>query len=238
MKRILSVILFLVLISTVQTVGAQEVSEEDMGVYGCEYRGNDIYCPQPTFVLEVTGTVVDDLWCFSTTENLSCSPDECAEYIDVGCFTLFELDEKMEVEMEWISVTPGYYDMKSEFDSHVIDTGEYEAIVDPNEIDFAGCDVISDESLVICPYNNTRLRFDGAILITDLGTDFLIIEILEEEETTGGITEFFSQNIIYIALIVLIIIVVIQVFKPKKKESTGKVGRAGKPKRKRTRKPI
>lgn len=210
------VILVVVLISILIPMNIAQ--EDEIGDYGCEYKNGKIYCPEPAFLLGVEGTITDDIWCYSTEEELSCSGDDCIEYLDIGCFTLFKIDEIMEVEVEWVHAAPLTGEISRLYETEIIEPEEYEAAINPYAINFAQCDVIGDESTIICPYNNTYVYFDGAVLVSDLGVGFLIMEILAEGEGAEfDFTSFFSDNIIYIALIVVIAIAAIQMSRPKKK---------------------
>jgi len=218
---------------------ASAYDESELEYEGCEYRGTELWCLQPAVVFGIIATMTDDVWCYSSEENLTCAGAECADHLDVGCFSMLETYDNIDILAEWAVFSDAdstVEDIRMEYETKTILAGEHGAVINPWEVDFIECELISEESVVICPYNNTKLFFDGnAMIIEDFDTVFLVVDIISEEEIfdLGG---FFSENILYIGLIIVLIIVAFFVLKPKKNPFDQPVRKTRAPKRRKSRK--
>jgi hypothetical protein len=176
---------------------------------GCELKGNQWYCPDMTYVENVSITMIDDLFCISTL-NETCSGDGCRDIIDIGCFGDGKLDSATYIESCQSPINDSFDRVCS--DIFLPANTELIFIFDAANVNYDECTqpVIEGFIRIQCPYNGRQFT-----TLLGIFNESEIAFSFGEVEPVGF--AFTTENMVYGALVIIIVILAYWVFRTPRK---------------------
>ncbi|MFH0986418.1 MAG: hypothetical protein V1911_00045 [Candidatus Micrarchaeota archaeon] len=186
----------------------------------CEYTLEDIgcleidsgvwECPIMNFAGSAPIKFTDDIGCFSTNENASCTSN-CTDIIDVGCFTGFTLQKDVSAQLCYETMNLNDNTSATNCFNYTWYAADNEAllgIVNPLAIDYTNCDkyLVGNESKVFTiECKGFRGREINAYLspVSNDLESMLIDWDLNQAQGTAGF-QFTPEILFYIVLIIAV----------------------------------
>lgn len=220
MKKVCLVSLLIILISSV-TLSLVDISDPYLHLE-CREEGDALYCPQNSYALDVDAIFIEDIECFSDSENASCVSNCYEEIPDLACISFIELTNDIIVKSCETKITEDEIVADAICQNKTIKSGIYDAYILPSTLDYSKCSKFWNETtseyVVLCPYTDKHVILDALVLPTET---FAVAQI---RELPGiGISNFLQQNLIYIILIIIILVILFWTILSKRKIKIPKV---------------
>lgn len=180
---------------------ATGLAQMDIAEYGCEYRGLDLYCLQPSFVFDGQAKFVEDVFCIISSETVYCEGAECADYMDGGCFSTIQFAADLTATLTY-NVARGEEVEKVDESYALFANTDYGAAINPDMINYDLCDR-GVNGTVTCTYNRTEFSMNATVLLSEDEVMFVIIDMSRVPKY--DFSDFLSENWVYIILIIAII---------------------------------
>lgn len=192
-------------------VPASALTLDDLG---CSKTAEGWLCPKdPVITADIVLT--NDVVCLSSNETAACTTD-CAALVDIGCYSTMKPAQPLAVSLcaDLIKTNETLYDYSCTTQTV---SQEYDALINPEVIDYSQCSKTTDTSensslyVITCPFAGRTAAFSGSFV----NETFYAAGLSGLGAGAGfDLAALLSQNAAYLLLLILLAAVAWWAFRP------------------------